>query len=329
MHLQSQISIILFALKFYIGMLKLQDRFQPPIALTLEWRKGNDMPIQMGYTIQSVVIGNAVYVGGGSAQSDVDRCTILKLDLRRYQWSKLAQHYTKWFAMTSHRNQLLLIGGQDVEANRRSNQITAFESGHWYQPYPPMNIARSSSTAVSFNHYIIVAGGYDDSRRITATVEILDTSSRSWFFFEPLPMPRLSAQSTLIGSTLYIMGGLDYTASPTTIVHKVDLTNLADFRAGVETPPTLWQREQGTPHTHCTPLCAGNGKYLLTIGGWKDSPQSCIYMFFPDIKKWVKVGDLPKAKWNCTCSVLPDKHIIVAGGTAGCYLSSVDFLFIS
>ena len=33
---------------------------------------------------------------------------------------------------------------------------------NWTQPYPPMKIARHSSTAVSFNNHIIVAGGRDD-----------------------------------------------------------------------------------------------------------------------------------------------------------------------
>ncbi|XP_064407483.1 cyclin-dependent kinase-like 2 isoform X4 [Halichondria panicea] len=43
---------------------------RPP--LTLKWRRGKDMPIKMGTSVQSVVIGDTVYVGGGFAVNDRD-----------------------------------------------------------------------------------------------------------------------------------------------------------------------------------------------------------------------------------------------------------------
>ena len=74
----------------------------------------------------------------------------------------------KWFAMTSLTNRLVLVGGCD--SNTCSNQLAVFESGEWTHPYPPMNIARHFSTAVSFNNHIIVAGGCDDQGRTSSSV---------------------------------------------------------------------------------------------------------------------------------------------------------------
>ena len=52
---------------------------RPP--LTLKWRRGiKDMPITMGYSVQSVVIGDTVYVGGGFADNDCDMCIVMKLE---------------------------------------------------------------------------------------------------------------------------------------------------------------------------------------------------------------------------------------------------------
>ena len=63
------------------------------------------MPIRMSGAVQSVVIGDCVYVGGGDTDSDRDRCTVMKLDLQRDEWTKLPQYSAKYFAMTSFDNQ--------------------------------------------------------------------------------------------------------------------------------------------------------------------------------------------------------------------------------
>ena len=125
------------------------------------------MPIHMGDSVQSVVIGDTVYVGGGFAVNDRDIYTVLKLE--QDQWTKLPEYTAKYFAMTSLTNRLVLVGGSNPKNNKRTNQLAVFESGEWTHPYPPMNIARSSSTAVSFNNHIIVAGGYDDKRRASSS----------------------------------------------------------------------------------------------------------------------------------------------------------------
>ncbi len=64
------------------------------------------MPIKMGALVQSVVIGDTVYVGGGFAGNDRDRCTMMKLE--HYQWTKLPEYTAKYFAMTSLANRLVL-----------------------------------------------------------------------------------------------------------------------------------------------------------------------------------------------------------------------------
>ncbi len=134
------------------------------------------MPIKMGDSVQSVVIGDTVYLGGGIADNDRDRCTVMKLE--QDQWTKLPEYTAKHFAMTSLANRLVLVGGRDPKNNKRTNQLAVFEAGEWTHPYPPMNIAHDSSTAVSFNNYIIVAGGSDDKKYALSSVEVLDVASR-------------------------------------------------------------------------------------------------------------------------------------------------------
>ena len=289
------------------------------------------MPFKMGTSIQSVVIGQCVYVGGGRAGSDHDMCTVVKLDLQQDEWTKLPQYSAVWFAMTSFANQLVLIGGCDPVTRKRTNQIAVFTSGRWINPYPPMNIARRSSIAVSCNKYIIVAGGKDDQGKRTSSVEVLDTTSRRWYTAESLCNPRTELKSTLIGNTLYLMGGYDHSGYATKVVHKVDLNELITKAVSKQATPTLWQVISDTPLKLSAPLNVRGS--LLAVGEWDDrySPRSSIYLYQPDTRRWVKVEDLPTARYNCTCSVLPSGEVIVVGGQAGSYkfLSNVDFLSIS
>ena len=305
----------------------LPQMLRPP--LSLKWRRGKDMPIKMT-TVQSVVIGDSVYVGGGVAGNDHDSCTVMKLDLQRDEWTKLPQYSANYFAMTSLANQLVLVGGRLSVTWEKSNQIAVFTSGRWTNPYPPMNTARSSSIAVYFSNYIIVAGGWDSQGGHSTVVEVLDTTSRKWYIAESLPNPGSELTSTLIGNTLYLMGGWVGRSHRTKMVHKVDLNELITKAVSKWSKPTLWQVISDTSLKRSTPLNVGGS--LLAVGGLDDhhNPSSSIHLYQPDTRRWVKVGDLPTARYCCTCSVLPSGEVIVAGGYNGrSSISTVDFLFIS
>ncbi len=285
------------------------------------------MPIKMSTTVQSVVISDTVYVGVGDADNDRDRCTVMKLE--KDQWTKLPEYTAKYFAMTSLANRLVLVGGRNPRSNKPTNQLSVFKSGEWTHPYPPMNIARDSSTAVSFNNHIIVAGGRDDKGH-TSSVEVLDVTSRRWYIAQSLPHPRSHLKLTLIGNTLYLMGGYDHTGRATKTVHHVDLNELiAKALSNLDTP-TLWQTIEDTPLKFSAPLSIGRS--LLAVGGWDDrrNTSSWIHLYQPDTRRWVKVGDLPTARDSCTCSVLPSGEVIVAGGDNGLYyIDTVDLSFLS
>ncbi len=294
------------------------------------------MPIKMSYSVQSVVIGDTVYVGGGLADNGRDECTVMKLE--QDQWTELPEYTAECFAMTSLANRLVLMGGYDPIDIKPTNQLAVFESEEWTHPYPPMNIARHSSTAVSFNNHIIVTGGYDDNYFALSSVEVLDVASRRWYIAQSLPNPRSVLKSTLIGNTLYLMGGfdhtepLDHTLGATKTVHHVDLNELiAKALSNLDTT-TLWQTLHEVPLEFSAPLSIGRS--LLAVGGQDDlaNPSSSIHLYQPDTRRWVKVGDLPTARCCCTCSVLPSGEVIVAGGQTkpfGNYVQTVDFFCIS
>ena len=91
--------------------------------------------------------------------------------------------------MASLDDQLVLVGGRISKES--TNQIAVYEhrSETWRtDPYPPMKYARNSSTAISFNNHIIVAGGEGSGCPCTSiSVEVLDVEARRWYTAESLP----------------------------------------------------------------------------------------------------------------------------------------------
>ena len=291
-----------------------------------------NMPIGMSGSIQSVVVGDAVYIGGGSTENVYDERIVMKLDLQKEEWTKLPEYNAKSFAMTSLDDKLVLLGGSDLKEKECYSQVGAFDSGQWIYPLAAMNTARYSSTAVTYNNHIIVVGGLT-MKRILSSVEILDAESRRWYTAEPLPCPRYGLKSTILDHTLHLMGGRDDTGLPATEVHKVDLNNLIISKASKQTSSTLWQTIEDTPLSFSTPLAVGG--CILTIGGRftrhnKFQPgielslqvvpnsdytvlaSSPMFLYQADERKWVRVRE-QTVHSNCTCVFVKGK-ILVAGG---------------
>ncbi len=115
--------------------------------------------------------------------------------------------------------------------------------------------------------------------------------------------------------------------SATKTVYHVDLNELVAKALSNLDTSTLWQTLQEVPLVWSASL--SNGRSLLAVGGRDDrfNPSSSIHLYQPDTRRWVKVGDLPTARYCCTCSVLPSGEVIVAGGQTNLvdYIQTVDF----
>ena len=295
------------------------------------------MPFGLRGDVQSVVLGNKVYIGGGDALDERDACTVMVYDIQRDTYSTLLPYNAGYFAMTALNNQLVLAGGMDLASREPTNQIAVLQSDKWARPYPPMTIARHSSTAVSFNNHVIVAGGRDDQGRPISSVEVLDVTSNRWCIADPLPVGRSVMKSVVVGDMCYIMGGVDHTGKGTKVVHRVNLRELTEKAVSMATdqvtpkPISLWQTEEDTPLFQSAPLVLKQS--LLAVGGLDDmfDVSTSIHLYQSGTRRWVKVGDLPTARSHCTCSELPNGQALIAGGfyRSSSQMSRVDLLTVT
>ena len=321
------------------------------ITVTSSKRRDLDIPNAMGIPVQSVVIGDNFYVGGGSVHNNTAdsvekriNCTVMKLNL------ELPIYAYQSFAMRAHSGHLVLIGGWDPDNKRSTSEVARLGSGAWIKDsYSHLQIARYAATAVCYNERIVVIAGITgmcDSGRSqnqqdsttfveklnrTSSVEVLHLNANTWQWYvaeQSLPIARSSMKSALNGDILYLMGGTDQVDAkkdhPCKVVYQVNIKELTEsiVFGQNESTVTLWDTIRDTTLEHSTPLVYQNS--LFAIGGrdHKESrePSSAIHVYQSENKVWERVGDLSTARYLSTCVTLPDRyhntlgHIIVAGG---------------
>ena len=306
------------------------------LPLKLKWREGKDMPNKMGGLIQAVVVGSDVYVGGGSGQNAE---TVMVYSLQTGTWRTLPPYENWSFGMAVVNNQLVLVGGQSPSTGLVTNVLGLWDerSQTWTHPFPVMATARHSLSVISYQKWLVTAGGQDGRGYYSNKVELLDTLSGQWYEGSPLPRGCRQMSSAISGNMWYLSGGFTSTYKSNKHVLSVCLDVLisqaVSQSAGTTSPPTPspWQTLTELPVEHSTVLIIRES--LLTVGG---RFSSAIHLYQPSSwRSWVKVGDLPIQRWQCACIVLPSGEIFVAGGISCLngyssfdYTSSVDIATI-
>ena len=218
------------------------------LPLVLHWRNGGNMPFTIEANPKLVAIDNNVYIGGGIT-FNTKRRVVIVYNLRSQLWNELPSYECYCFGMAEINKQLVVIGGISSEG-RRSNNLGVWDEkkGSWTHPFPPMPTPRSSPSAVSYDHWLVVAGGNNSARNYLATVEVLNTTIKEWCKATSLPMGCSHTTSAVMGNMWYLLGG-DYRESRTRDkCFSVCLDNLI-YNAISHTPSesSPWQTLPDTP----------------------------------------------------------------------------------
>ena len=269
------------------------------------------MPFAMSGYIQSLMVQGIVYVGGGKAISDNDDYIVIKYDTCSGKWGRLPPYRQRYFAMTVINNQLVLVGGVD-EQSRRSKLLGVWrtDSKEWTHPYPDMPTARSSSSAVTYDRWLIVAGGRSGDGTRLSTVEVMNIDTKQWYTGTPTPTAFTHMKTAIVGDLWYLMGGCDDNGKATDKVYSVSLPALIFQVNSTQRDPQIWKCISGLGLYFSAPLFIIGS--LLALGGKKmDKCEvvTTIHHYQPETEEWVKVGDLPSAQSDCTCT-----EVLVAGG---------------
>ena len=273
-----------------------------------------------------VMFKEMVYIGGGVTSSNRDELTVMVYEPKQDSWDSLPPYTYRYFSMAVIDNQLVLVGGREVEnADNKTNNLGVWneQSKRWTHPFPPMTTAcNSPSVATHNNRWLVVMGGRGDgSTTILSRIEILDTTEPvQWYQAASLPQPLCQLPLATIGNMCYLLGG--FTKGGPGSSRKVfnvcldDLISQAVSQpASASAPPipvpSPWQSLSDTPMFGSTALIF-NGA-LLAIGG-DESGSSAIHMYQPSSNSWVVAGELPTKRCYSGCIVLPTGELLIAGG---------------
>ena len=281
--------------------------------LSLNWRKGKDIPTDTLLLAFSVVINGMVYCGG----NDPSSYTVIQYNPESGDWSELPRSPVKAFAMTSLNGQLVLAGGIG------DDRITVWDSGRseWVHPYPPMPTGRSQSATVGYQNYLIVACGFE----YRSEVEVLDSSSGRWYSAQSMPVSGDMMLSVVVGDCWYLSSFGRWKDEKEHIfwAHLPTLTSSAT--SAHTTTEHIWH-ELPTPPVAWSTLLALQG-HLLLVGG-KGCVQE-IHCYDQETRQWRVCGQLPVGMFAPCCAVLPSGDLMVAGGGTGDTVTSSKRMWIA
>ena len=287
-----------------------------------------------------MMVQGTLYVGDG--------CSMRGYDTSSGKWGELPPYRTGSFGMAVISNQLVLVGGYEHGQRSKVVGVWSAERREWTHPYPDMATARYWCSAVGYNEWLVVAGGWGDGRRLLSSV-VLNTDSKQWYAGPPTPTGWCSMRTAVVGDVCYFMGGCTgepgaFVDTGTDKVFSVSLSALTsqlqqpwfyDIRATrskqladmkgyhaqlvfyasalplSERSRLLWKEISGLQVTWSTPLSMSG--WLLAAGGRDEdgAAVSAIHLYQPATGEWVKVGDLPTPlpRYGGICTVIGDGEI--------------------
>ena len=271
------------------------------------------MPFEVNVYIQSVIVQEIVYVGGGGSGRE-NSYIVMAYNTRSQTWHQLPPHATLGFAMVVINNKLVLVGGRN-RSRDDTNILGVWEADkrQWTHPYGPMPTPRSWLSAVVYKQWLIVAGGVTGSNKVSTTV-VLDISSNQWNSAPSAPNPWSEMRSAIIGDMCYFMGGYYYDGRPIEMVYSVSLPALVSQTTSTSsTPHPMWKTISTLGHSLCAPLSIGGE--LLAVGGRKNGKDvSDIRHYVRETNKWVVVGHTKSPISRCSCTVISVTLVAVVGG---------------
>lgn len=292
---------------------------------TFNWRTCREMRCATSGGC-AVVLNGKVYIGGVGARTEDEEYLVQVYHQSQDEWGFLDRCPVRFFSLTILNSQLVLAGGYDN--NGASRVVLAWNTDlrRWTPRYPNMPTARMLPAAIGYRQYLVVAGG-TTRELIMDVVEVLNTTSEQWFRATPLPFSTRQPTVSVIGETLFLLGGVSGSKSPSKKVVSISLQDLVSLPTHSRDART-WNVLPDTPLVWSA--AASTGNTLIAVGGRDRNgfPQSAVVYYSSVSQSWVDVGDIiPKALSSCACAVLPRGKLFIAGGVgAEKKLSSSAFL---
>ena len=275
------------------------------------------MPVGM-QNAQARVLGNKIYVGGGTTGMIDLSSKVYVYDYIYDKWEILSKSPVYNFALEVYDSSILLIGGRDTDSGEVTGEVFFWNQAEniWKEDLlPSMPTARHSASSATYGQYIVVAGGFAVTVPVS-NVEVYSSTSQQWLFAHPLPLAQSHMKQLVNNGNWMLTGGsgneggthLAFSASLDTLISKAkEQLPLA----GKEDNCPIWITLPQVPHLYCSIACLGN---LVVVLGKEDSTLLPIFAYNSIDQSWMFMSELP---FSCQCSTtvsIPGGALVLLGG---------------
>ncbi len=294
------------------------------------------MPFKMGI-INSVVIGEVVYVGGGEGNlfdNQKREYVVMTYHANLERWDTLPLYRACLFGMTAIRDQLVLVGGKNSGRYCKSLGVWRTDDKKWVDIYPDMPTPRCVPSVVTYNEWLVVAGGNNGAAM--STVEVMNIDTKQWYSGPSAPKGFYLMKAATVGDMCYYVGGYYALLHYTKDVYRVSLPALiSQVKSKSIDLQIIWEAISTPNVILSSPLSIGG--HLLVLGGNRlgrlgllsSRVITSIQHYHSDTDRWVEVGDIPPHRYSFTCAITSNGDILMAGGfknigsTSSCAISSI------
>lgn len=155
----------------------------------------------------AAVVGDDIYVPGGTTPSALATDRVEVLDTRTNEWRvapPLPQPLTG-HGVAAFNDKVYVVGGRAANGISAGAYVFDPALGRW-SALPPLPTPRSQLAAAVSGGRLYAVGGFDGQREY-ATCEFLNISEGRWYACAPMTIPRGSLGLAPVGSALFAIGG--------------------------------------------------------------------------------------------------------------------------
>ena len=264
---------------------------------------------------QAVFLNGEIHVGGGYTGIANTDPVVFTYDPNFDLWGSLPASPMKWFGLAVFGEQLVVVGGKEVESREFStNKLAVWDkdTSSWTFPFPSMLAARTSPTVFSYKSYLLAAGGKRGV--LDYNIEILDGATMQWFQGPPLPLPSFLFTSLVHNDKLYLLGERERA------ILSVDIETLIKHAKEYVDQPSLgeewiWQRIPNLPSKAFRITSVGD-RIITFVHSSTSAHQIDVFVYSPTASQaWAKITlQLSTFCSNSTSIVTPRGRLYLIGG---------------
>jgi N-acetylneuraminic acid mutarotase len=261
----------------------------------------------------ATLLGDGRLLVAGGHPSNVSGPTAEIYDPRTNTWSATANNMkAERFAHTAT---MLLDGRVLVAGGETQGSAELFDpAANTWTAAANMKAARSFHTATLLpDGRVLVVGGRNYNYDPLAGTEIYDPTANTWTAGNNLHTARTQHTATLLpDGRVLVAGGFNGDALAS--------AELYDPGTGIWSPAASMQTARGTHTATCVDslaLTKTHKTLVLVVGGFNVSALASTELYDPDTNQWVYSNPLNSGRVGHTATLLPDKLLLVVGGSDG------------